>query len=323
MQGPPALSIVICTRNRADRLPRALHALSALNSAAPWEALIVDNGSTDATMQVIRAHAAADKRLRVLRVATIGLGAARDAAWRQARAPIVAFTDDDCYVQADYVDAVLRVFAEHPDIGCVGGRILLHDPADAPVTIDTRDAAHDYQPGHFIDAGEFQGANIAFRRAALERIGGFDRALGAGTPWPCEDIDAVAATLWAGMGARFDPRPVVAHHHGRRMADLPRLEAGYDRGRGAYYAKYLLRPDSRRACWRGWWRQANRGHYRSSLRRLNNEILAASRYVLTRHRYGFLLVAAVPAAAAYLLFVARCARRHVTDRLGPRQPRNT
>jgi len=125
----------------------------------------------------------------------------------------------------------------------------------------------------------------------------------------------VAATLWAGFAARFDPRPVVSHHHGRRIADVPALEAGYDRGRGAYYAKYLLRPDSRITCLRAWWRQANRGHYRSSLRRLNREILAASRYLLTERHYGFLLIASVPAGAAYLLYAARCVLRHVRDRL--------
>jgi GT2 family glycosyltransferase len=94
---------------------------------------------------------------------------------------------------------------------------------------------------------------MAFRREALERIGGFDERLGAGTPFPSEDLDAAAAALWAGYSGVYDPRPVVYHDHGRRTADAATaLMASYDAGRGAYYAKNVLRSQTRSTYLRAW-----------------------------------------------------------------------
>ena len=106
---------------------------------------------------------------------------------------MIALTDDDCYVAEDYVDAVLAAFDGRPDVGVLGGRILLFDPDDARVTIDERDHPVEMAPHSFVVAGAIKGANLSFRREALQKIGGFDPGLGAGTPFPCEDIDAVAA----------------------------------------------------------------------------------------------------------------------------------
>src|SRR6202030_2914998 len=116
----------------------------------------------------------------------------------------------------------------HPEVGCVGGRILLYDPQDARMTIDERIVPCEIRPFHFVTTGELQGANLSIRVEVLERVGGFDRELGAGTKFPCEDIDIVASTLWAGFAARFEPGPVVFHHHGRKRHEIAKLVAGYD-----------------------------------------------------------------------------------------------
>ena len=70
----------------------------------------------------------AEPRIRYCREDRIGLNAARECGWRAARSAIIAWTDDDCYVAEDYVDAVLAAFDGRPDVGAVGGRILLFDP---------------------------------------------------------------------------------------------------------------------------------------------------------------------------------------------------
>lgn len=300
--GPaPTVSIVICTRNRARSLSGTLHSLTKLESNHAWEALVIDNASVDDTRQVIDGADDCDGRLRRLQVDQVGLGAARDAAWRQARGSIVSFTDDDCYLKPDYVDAIIDVFDAHPRVGCVGGRIMLFDPLDAQVTIDERDTPHQIEPFQFINAGEIQGANLSFRRDVLDRIGGFDPRLGAGTRFPCEDIDAVAAAAWAGTLVRFDPGPTVFHHHRRRSRDVEKLRAAYDHGRGAYYAKYILRSDTRRNYVRGWWRLATNECHWSSLIRLSRELTAAAAYLVHRKRYGFLLMAAPVGLSAYCI----------------------
>lgn len=246
MNASVELSIIICTRNRAVTLPACLNALSKLRSDRTWEVLMVDNASTDATADVL---AKADKlggRMRVMRVDRIGLGHARDAAWREARGNVVSFTDDDCYVAVDYVDAVLAVFDEAPDIACVGGRIMLYDSDDVGLGVDTREFRMELAPRRYVSPGCFQGANLSIKRSVLEKIGGVDTDLGAGTPFPCEDIDMVAAIVWQGFRALYDPSPTVWHHHGRKLTDVDKVLAGYDRGGGAYFAKYIMRCDSRK-----------------------------------------------------------------------------
>lgn len=315
METAPVVSIVICTRNRAKKLQGTIDSLMRMESSHRWEVLLVDNASTDDTLQVLQAFGDYGGRFRVLKVDRVGLGAARDAAWRQARGRIVSFTDDDCYVAQDYVDRVVEVFDEHPEVGCVGGRILLYDPQDARLTIDEREVPNEIAPFHFVMAGELHGANLSFRFDALEKAGGFDLDLGTGTRFPFEDIDVVAATLWAGYAARFDPRPVVLHHHGRKLADRDRLMANYDRGRGAYYAKYIIREDSRQEYVAGWWRHANAFYYMSTLGRLWREIRSAASYMLHRRRYGLLLIALTAWLTIYPMITVMVGLRFLTSRL--------
>jgi GT2 family glycosyltransferase len=89
--------------------------------------------------------------------------------------------------------------------------------------------------------GHVQGANMAFRRDVLQAIGGFDPLLGAGTPFPCEDLDAASRASQAGWKGGYFPAPTVHHHHRRRTADVAPLLRSYRYGLGAYFASLLLR----------------------------------------------------------------------------------
>jgi len=293
----PELSIVVCTRNRAGQLRGMLDSLLAMKTARSWEAVLIDNASTDGTADVIRAAMQVEPRIRYFREDRVGLGAARDRGWREARSALISLTDDDCYLAEDFVDAVIAAFDGRPDVGVLGGRILLFDPADARVTICERDYPMEIAPYSFVIAGLIKGANLSFRREALEAIDGFDPALGAGTRFPCEDMDAIAAVLWAGFEGRYDPRPLVLHHHRRRLPDVPRLMAGYDRGRGAYYAKFLLRSDSRRTFAVGWLKEVRNHLNGVHLRRFFRELCSAAAYLVSRRKI-VLLVMLVPAALA-------------------------
>jgi GT2 family glycosyltransferase len=295
----PDLSIVICTRNRAGQLRGMLDSLAAMRTMRTWEAILVDNASTDHTAAVIRQASETEPRIRYFREERIGLGAARDRGWREARSALISLTDDDCYVAEDYVDAVIAAFDGRPDVGVVGGRILLFDPEDARVTIDERDYPVDFAPNSFVVAGNMKGANLSFRRAALQAIGGFDPELGAGTRFPCEDTVAIAAVLWAGFKGRYDPRPVVRHHHRRRLPDVPRLMAGYDRGRGAYYAKFLLRPDCRRTFAAGWLMEVRNHLDGAHLRQLSRELRSAADYLISHRKIVPLVTLTAAGLAVY------------------------
>ncbi|MBR0697921.1 glycosyltransferase family 2 protein [Bradyrhizobium lablabi] len=285
------VSIVICTRNRASRLSGTLGALRALRTDHRYEVIWVDNASTDDTAEVLHREFADDAVSRYILGERIGLGAARNLGWQNARGAIVAFTDDDCYPAPDYVDAMVAAFADHPGAGAIGGRILLHNPKHARITIEESEAPRLYPKRTFVRAGTLQGANLAFRREALQAIGGIDPELGAGTRFPCEDIDAVTAVLWAGFDACFDPRPTVQHDHGRAEAEVPALLNSYDRGRGSFYAKYILRPDTRATFVLRWLSSTWRRRDWQGLRTLRTELRTAAQYAIAKRRFGALALA--------------------------------
>lgn len=247
-------SIVVCTRNRAERLRRCLRAVGRIRSDHDWELVVVDNASTDATREVLDAFEG-DASIPVTRAfeSRPGLGRARNTGCRAARGEIIALTDDDCYPEPDYVDRVMDVFARH-SVGYAGGRILLHDPGDAEITVRP-ETEPELLPAHYFPwAGFVQGANMAFRRRVFSDVGGFDPMMGAGTPYPCEDIDFCARASDRGWNGGYFPGPTVRHHHGRKPGpEVRRLRRRYHQGRGGYYAKTLLDCPTLRVSCLKWW----------------------------------------------------------------------
>lgn len=249
----PRIALVVCTRDRADRLPACLDAIRRLDPRVPWELVLVDNGSRDDTVRLLGAFApSAPFPVRIAHEPRPGLARARNAGVAAARAPLLAFVDDDCYPAPDFLDRWVDAFADAA-LGYGTGRILLFDPADAPITVRVDATPYALPAGGLVLPGQVQGANMAFRREALAAIGGFDPALGPGTPFNCEDLDVASRASQAGWAGGYFPAPLVHHHHRRRAADVPGLVRSYDRGKGAYFAGLLLRgmPASRVA--RAWY----------------------------------------------------------------------
>lgn len=254
--------------------------LSTLRRPLSSEIVIVDSASTDGTSTVL-AEAMSRGRWqgKLLREPLRGLGRARNTGWLATRGDIIVFTDDDCYVTPDLLERYLEVFAEHKEVGCVGGRVLLHDPADARITIKESTDSTILAPGSFVPAGFVLGANFAFRREILVDQDGFDSEFGAGTQFPCEDVDMVSRCCAAGWAVKYDPRPTVHHHHGRQNAvEVEKLQRSYSAGRGAYMMKALLDPRRRIIYGRRYMTR-----FRSEPPRLwYPEILAGWRYLLRR-----------------------------------------
>jgi glycosyltransferase involved in cell wall biosynthesis len=236
------LSLLICTRNRAAQLVQTLKRVSAIRSHLKWELVVVDNGSTDRTSAVVAEFAATfDHPVQIINKQGRGVSVAKNAGWRSTRSDIVVCIDDDCYPEEDYLDSIFECFSKDPKLGFVGGRILLHDPMDRRITIQESLEPLFFPPGSFIRPGAIQGANVAYRRAAVSGVGGFDPWFGAGALYSGDEAELIARISAAGWNGAYDPKPVVYHHHGRRTAEAERrLRRWYDRGRGAYYAKCML-----------------------------------------------------------------------------------
>jgi glycosyltransferase involved in cell wall biosynthesis len=281
----PRVSVVMATRNRAPQVALAIESFRAIRTGHAWELIVVDNASTDGTWEVIES-ARREQALQSLRLPEPGLCRAQNAGARLARAAIIAFIDDDCYPENDYIDRLVEAF-DDPQVSFIGGRVLLHDPQDLPITIQTRETPIELRPGTPLEPGLMHGANLAFRTDVFHRVGGYDERLGPGSP--CRsggDWELMLRTLAEGFAGRYDPRPTVRHHHGRRRLDEQRsLERRYDFGRGAVYMKTLLAGGAHRAnlCWL---RRSIRETIRAPRRDLRNvrargrELMGACRFLL-------------------------------------------
>jgi glycosyltransferase involved in cell wall biosynthesis len=282
------VSLIVCTRNRAPRLPDFFAHVFALESPpGGWELLVVDHASTDGTAHAIDSFACgAPMRVRTLRVDAGSLTTAKNTALAQATGDILAFTDDDCYPQPDYLCRLVEVFAVHR-VGIIGGRVVLHDPTDARLSVRDVPTATAIEPATFVPAGTIHGANMAVTREVVRAIGGFDPLLGPGTPClAAEDVEYVARAVWAGWRARYDPAPVVAHHHGRKPGpETERYRHGYDYGRGAYYTKFLLNGRARQIYLRHWYLLTRGGPWRIATGRLAREVAGGRRYLAQRARH--------------------------------------
>jgi GT2 family glycosyltransferase len=255
----PLASVVIATRNRPDNLARCLESLAAL-VYPDFEVIVVDNApSDDATERFFAAHYADRTNMHFVREDRPGLASAHNCGVRAMRADsrFVAFTDDDVVVDRYWLCELMRGFEAAPNVGCVTGLIFPAELETWPQLLieqfggfnkgfrrqlyDLRthrpdDRLFPFTPGRF-----GSGANMAFRTAALARIGGFDPAIGTGTPaLGGDDLAAFFRVITDGFTLVYEPAAIVRHTHYRDYAALHRQIHGYGVGLTAFLTKALL-----------------------------------------------------------------------------------
>ncbi|CAN5913639.1 hypothetical protein BH11GEM2_BH11GEM2_20650 [soil metagenome] len=126
-------TVVICTRNRAATLARALESLCGLRvpDATSWEGLVVDNASTDATSHVV-ARSVDRLPVRMALESQPGLSHARNRAVAEARGDYILWIDDDAVPHADWLAAYLAAFEAWPNAVVFGGPIDVAFDAPLP-----------------------------------------------------------------------------------------------------------------------------------------------------------------------------------------------
>ena len=119
------VSVVICCHNSLSRLPATLAHLKAqhVGGRIPWEVIVVDNASTDATSAVALDHWRKDAptTLRVVGEPRLGLTHARERGFLEAKCEIVSFIDDDNWVCPNWIELVSEIMTNHPDMAACGG----------------------------------------------------------------------------------------------------------------------------------------------------------------------------------------------------------
>jgi glycosyltransferase involved in cell wall biosynthesis len=200
----PVASIVVATKNRRDRLSALLRALERQTvPAASFEVIVVDDGSTDATPDLLATAAEhGPLELHTFRQdVSAGPAAARNRGWRAAKASLIAFTDDDCEPVAEWLETLLTTAAGASG-AIVQGRTL-PNPAEAERMNSFARSLEVAGP-----SPHYPTANILYPRDLLEQLGGFDEQYGAPAG---EDTDLGWRARAAGAETVFAPAALVHH----------------------------------------------------------------------------------------------------------------
>lgn len=232
----PRVSVCVVVKDRRRRMARCLDAVAALDDVGGHEVVLVDNGSTDGTLELLERFAAASPvPVVVVRKPTGTLGEVRNAAVAAARAPVVAFTDSDCLPSPGWLRAGLDVLDRRPEVGVVQGRTVAEHPPPTPWAVTQQ-----------IDGPTwlFEACNLFLRRAPLVAGGGFGEELG----FFGEDTIGGWRVLREGFEPAFAVDAVVAH-------DVTEPGFRWHLRRAGHYRNWpaLVRevPELRRHAWHG------------------------------------------------------------------------
>jgi len=274
----PPISLVIPTIvARTKDLALCLDAIELLDYP-DFEVVLVDNRRQVPTLDPLDEIVRNRPTVRVVREPRPGASAARNTGAAHARADLIAFTDDDVRVERQWLRTIGMRMTKNPRLDALTGLILpaeLETPAQiwferyfggmgsertfSPVTLvsDPRSRGllrgsqvlvrdtHDAEVRRFslYGVGAYgASANMAIRKSALERIGGFDVMLGIGTPaFGGEDLAVMISILWSGGQIAYEPAAFVNHRHRRDYAELLRQVDGYGIGFTAMLVALILR----------------------------------------------------------------------------------
>jgi O-antigen biosynthesis protein len=212
----PLVSVVVCSYNGGRTIRQTLEGLSRLDYPR-YEVIVVDDGSTDATAAI-----AAEYDVRLISGPNRGLSHARNVGLRAAHGDIVAYIDDDAWPDPNWLTYLVAGF-ERTSHAALGGPNI--PPPNGEVATCVANAPGG--PIHVLvsdtEAEHIPGCNMAFRRRALEAIGGFDEQFRKAG----DDVDVCWRLLESGMTIGYQPAAVVWHHRRTSVGAYFRQQRGY------------------------------------------------------------------------------------------------
>lgn len=236
---PPTVSVNIAVKDRRELLAACLDGL-ARQTFTDFEVVVVDNGSTDGTAEMVAART--DLPIRLLHHDG-SLGAVRNAGVRASHGALVAFVDSDCVPTPDWLRVGVAAFDD--DVATVQGRTL-PDPAAPQGAWPATQELTSF-------TGRYEACNLFYRRAVLLDAGGFDEHVG----FFGEDTMAGWAVKRLGHGERFAADAVVHHavthpgvrwhwRRGLRYGNFPAIVRRFPEARALLWHRLFLRPASAR-----------------------------------------------------------------------------
>lgn len=258
----PRASVVICTREHPEALRQCLASLQRQDHPG-FVTWVVDNAPVSAATRAVVAEFESALDVRYVLEPRPGLSRARNTALAQPLdGEIVAWLDDDEVADPMWLTELVRAFDGRPEVAAASGVVV---PAELRTQAQVWfEEFGGHSKGRGFTRAEFSpatrtrqhplfplppfgvGANMAFRTEGLRRLGGFDEALGAGSP-TCgsEDTKVFTDLLLSGATTVYQPTALTRHYHRHDLAGLRAQMYGYGSGLTAFYTAEVLEHPAR------------------------------------------------------------------------------
>lgn len=227
------LSVLIATYNRRSFLGQCLEHLIDRGEEHPEEVVVVVGGR-DGSSEMIREYQNRYRAFKLVEVENKSLGDSQNRGLPYCTGDIVATLDDDAFVFPDWAKMVKRAHIEHPEAGCIGGRIINLFPNNVIARLESHvGMPYDKEEGFYTRT--VAGVSCTYKREAMEKVGTFDESLPAGM-----DTDYNWRVLRAGYKVWFDPRIRMYHRNRTTLLAFLKQQTWYGRG---YYLVRRKNPD--------------------------------------------------------------------------------
>ncbi|MEP6596187.1 MAG: glycosyltransferase, partial [Ginsengibacter sp.] len=228
----PLITVVVCTRDRANDLAHCLDAISQLDYTN-LDLLVIDNAPSNNDTEMLLKNRY--PYIRYVKEPRPGLNWARNRAIVEARGEIIAYTDDDVMVDKKWVNELAILFVENPEVMVATGLVVPFELETKPQVLFEMYGGfgkgferkwfrkeNKKMPWKLLGAGQFgTGANMAYRRTTFDEIGHFDPALDVGTVTNGGgDLEMFFRVLKEGYTLVYEPAAFVRHRHRRTYGEL-------------------------------------------------------------------------------------------------------
>src|SRR3989449_6225707 len=242
LERTPRVSVVVCAYNAERTMDACLESLRTLNYP-DYEVIVVNDGSTDATLAITERHKAvydADPggpRMVIVSQENKGLWIARNVGAAAAMGEIVAYTDSDCVPDPDWLAFMVYTFVRSGFVAVGGPNFPPPEPSVVPAAV----AVSPGGPTHVLlndeVAEHIPGCNMGFTKKALEDIGGFDAVFAAAG----DDVDLCWRLQNNGYAIGFSPASTVWHYRRNTVKAYLKQQMGYGKAEALLYFKHPYR----------------------------------------------------------------------------------
>lgn len=197
------ISVVIPAYNSEKTIEETLNAVLDQDFDGPYEVIVVDDGSSDKTVEIAK-----EKSVNLITQEKSGPAKARNNGWKTSKGSTIVFTDSDCVPVKQWLKTITKPFSD-PTVGGVGGEYQTKNPEKIIARFIGEEIAYRHSKmGRYINAvGTY---STAFRKAALEEVGGFDESFKMASG---EDTDISFKIIKAGYKLVYEPEAIVMHPH--------------------------------------------------------------------------------------------------------------